>query len=54
MKDVISIRLEKELSERLEALAKATGRSVSWHARQAIIRHIREETIEAYISEQTA
>ena len=37
---MLALRLPPELEARLEALAKATGRSKSYYAREAIIEHI--------------
>ncbi|SMG34306.1 type II toxin-antitoxin system RelB family antitoxin [Dethiosulfovibrio salsuginis] len=33
---MLAIRLDEQLSSRLEALAKKTGRTKSWYARKAI------------------
>ena len=43
---MLGIRLEPELEEKLDSLAKETGRSKSYYAREAILRQI--EDIEDY------
>ena len=43
---MLGIRLEPELEEKLESLAKETGRSKSYYAREAILRQL--EDIEDY------
>ena len=48
----VSIRLPKELEDRLAALANRTGRSKTWYIRQALEEHI-EEMEEVYLAEQT-
>jgi RHH-type rel operon transcriptional repressor/antitoxin RelB len=42
VKQMLGIRLEPELEEKLESLAKETGRSKSYYAREAI-RHYLED-----------
>jgi predicted DNA-binding protein len=37
---MLAIRLPAEVEHRLDALAKATGRSKTYYARQAILAHI--------------
>ena len=37
---MLALRLPPEIEQRLEALAKATGRSKSYYAREAIIEYI--------------
>jgi len=37
---MLAIRLPAEIEERLDALAKATGRSKSFYVREAIIEHL--------------
>lgn len=39
---MLAIRLPQELDQRLDALAKATGRTKTFYARQAIVEHIDE------------
>ena len=46
--DMLSVRLPEEIEARLQALAKATGRSKSYHARQAILEKL-EEMEDAYL-----
>ena len=43
---MLALRLPPEIEQRLDALAKKTGRSKSYCAREAILRHI--EDIEDY------
>jgi RHH-type rel operon transcriptional repressor/antitoxin RelB len=43
---MLALRLPPEIEKRLAALAKKTGRSKSFYAREAILRHI--EDIEDY------
>jgi RHH-type rel operon transcriptional repressor/antitoxin RelB len=43
---MLSVRLPDEIEHRLQALAKRTGRSKSYYAREAILRYI--EDIEDY------
>jgi RHH-type rel operon transcriptional repressor/antitoxin RelB len=43
---MLALRLPPEIEERLEALAKKTGRTKSYYAREAIVRQI--EDIEDY------
>jgi len=42
MKTMIAIRLPSEIDDRLTALAKRTGRTKTYYAREAILRHIEE------------
>jgi len=44
--ETLAIRLPKELSQRLTRVAKRTGRTKTYYAREAIIRHL--EDIEDY------
>ena len=39
---MLAIRLPLEIEQRLDALAKATGRTKTFYARQAIVEHIDE------------
>jgi RHH-type transcriptional regulator, rel operon repressor / antitoxin RelB len=39
---MLALRLPPEIEQRLDALAKKTGRSKSWHAREAILRQIED------------
>ena len=43
---MLALRLPPEIEKRLDTLAKSTGRSKSFYAREAILRHI--EDIEDY------
>jgi RHH-type rel operon transcriptional repressor/antitoxin RelB len=43
---MLALRLPPEIEERLDALAKKTGRTKSYYAREAIVRQI--EDIEDY------
>jgi RHH-type rel operon transcriptional repressor/antitoxin RelB len=43
---MLALRLPPDIEQRLETLAKATGRTKSYYAREAILRHI--EDIEDY------
>jgi RHH-type rel operon transcriptional repressor/antitoxin RelB len=48
---MLAIRLPAEVESRLDALAKRTGRTKSFYAREAIIEHI-EELEDLYLAEQ--
>jgi RHH-type rel operon transcriptional repressor/antitoxin RelB len=39
---MLALRLPPEIEQRLDAIAKKTGRSKSYHAREAILRHIED------------
>jgi RHH-type rel operon transcriptional repressor/antitoxin RelB len=39
---MLALRLPVEIEKRLEALAKKTGRTKSFYAREAILRHIED------------
>lgn len=43
---MLALRLPPEIEKRLQALAKKTGRTKSFYAREAILRHI--EDLEDY------
>jgi len=43
---MLALRLPPEIEERLDALARKTGRTKSFYAREAILRHI--EDLEDY------
>jgi len=43
---MLAIRLDKEIEERLNCLAKKTGRTKTFYAREAILRHL--DDLEAY------
>jgi RHH-type transcriptional regulator, rel operon repressor / antitoxin RelB len=46
MTTMLALRLPPEIEKRLDALAKKTGRTKSFYAREAILRHL--EDIEDY------
>jgi len=48
---MLAIRLPAEIESRLEALAKATGRSKTYYARQAILEHL-DELEDIYLAEK--
>lgn len=48
---MLALRLPVEIEERLDALAKATGRSKSYYAREAILQHL-EDLEDFYLAEQ--
>ena len=48
---MLAIRLPSEIEDRLEALAKATGRSKAFYARQAILEHL-DDLEDVYLAEQ--
>lgn len=48
---MLAIRLPAELESRLDALAKATGRTKTFYARQAIAEHI-ADLEDLYLAEQ--
>ena len=43
---MVTLRLPPDIEKRLDLLAKATGRSKSFYAREAILRHL--EDLEDY------
>ena len=47
---MLSVRLPEELEQRLEALAKATGRSKTYYVREALIEKI-EDMEDLYLAE---
>lgn len=47
---MLSVRLPEELEQRLEALAKATGRSKTYYVRQALIEKL-EDMEDLYMAE---
>ena len=47
---MLAIRLPSELEDRLENLAKATGRTKTFYAREAIVAHLDLEDL--YLAEQ--
>ena len=48
---MLALRLPPELERRLDALAKRTGRSKSFYAREAIIEHL-DDLEDAYLAEE--
>ncbi len=48
---MLAIRLPKEIEERLEALARATGRTKTFYARQAILEYL-DDLEDWYLAEQ--
>ncbi|MDR3554038.1 MAG: DUF6290 family protein [Syntrophobacteraceae bacterium] len=48
---MLAIRLPEEIEKRLEALAKATGRSKTFYVRQAILEHP-DDLEDLYLAEQ--
>ena len=45
---MLTLRLPADIEKRLESLAKRTGRTRSFHAREAILRHINLDGVEEY------
>jgi len=48
---MIGIRIPKSVGERLESLAKRTGRSKTYYIREAIIEHL-DDLEDIYLAEQ--
>ena len=48
---MLALRLPPEIEARLDALAKRTGRSKSYHAREAILEHL-DDLEDAYLAKQ--
>jgi RHH-type rel operon transcriptional repressor/antitoxin RelB len=48
---MLAIRLPVEIEARLEALAQATGRTKTFYARQAILKHL-DDLEDLYLAEQ--
>jgi RHH-type transcriptional regulator, rel operon repressor / antitoxin RelB len=48
---MLALRLPPEIEARLDALAKRTGRTKSYYAREAILVHI-EDLEDAYLADQ--
>ena len=48
---MLAIRLPTDIEERLERLAKATGRTKTFYAREAILEHI-DDLEDLYLAEQ--
>lgn len=48
---MIAVRLPEEIEQRLDALAKATGRSKSYYVREAILEYL-DDLEDFYLAEQ--
>ena len=48
---MLAIRLPEDIEKRLDALSKATGRSKSFYAREAILKHL-DDLEDIYLAEQ--
>lgn len=48
---MLAIRLPADVEARLDALAKATGRTKTFYAREAILKHL-EDLEDLYLAEQ--
>jgi RHH-type rel operon transcriptional repressor/antitoxin RelB len=48
---MLALRLPEEIEDRLERLAKATGRTKSFYAREAILEHL-DDLEDLYLAEQ--
>lgn len=48
---MLALRLPEDIESRLERLAKATGRSKSFYAREAILEHL-DDLEDLYLAEQ--
>lgn len=48
---MLALRLPEDIEKRLDALAKATGRSKSFYAREAILEHL-DDLEDIYLAEQ--
>lgn len=48
---MLALRLPEEIESRLAALAKATGRTKSYYAKEAILTHL-EDLEDAYLAEE--
>ncbi|HEX8666624.1 MAG TPA: TraY domain-containing protein [Beijerinckiaceae bacterium] len=46
---MLALRLPEDVEERLDALAKRTGRTKSFYAREAILRHL-DDLEDAYLA----
>lgn len=49
---MLAIRLPADIEARLEALAKATGRTKTYYAREAILEHL-DDLEDIYLAEHT-
>ncbi len=48
---MLALRLPREIEDRLDALAKRTGRSKSYYAREAILEHL-DDLEDVYLAER--
>jgi RHH-type rel operon transcriptional repressor/antitoxin RelB len=48
---MLAIRLPPEIEQRLDSLAKATGRTKTYYAREAILEHL-DDLEDLYLAEQ--
>ena len=48
---MLAIRLPEEIEKRLEALARRTGRTKTYYARQAIVEHL-DDLEDLYLAEK--
>jgi RHH-type transcriptional regulator, rel operon repressor / antitoxin RelB len=48
---VIAVRVPKDIEDRLDRLAKKTGRTKTFYVREAILEHL-EELEEVYLAQQ--
>jgi RHH-type rel operon transcriptional repressor/antitoxin RelB len=48
---MLALRLPEEIESRLEALARKTGRTKSYYAREAILRHL-EDLEDAHLARE--
>jgi RHH-type rel operon transcriptional repressor/antitoxin RelB len=48
---MLAIRLPEEIEKRLDALSKATGRTKTYYAREAILEHL-DDLEDVYLAEQ--
>ena len=48
---MLAIRLPAEVEDRLEALARASGRTKTFYAREAILKHL-DDLEDLYLAEQ--
>jgi RHH-type rel operon transcriptional repressor/antitoxin RelB len=50
---MLAIRLPEDIESRLDTLAKRTGRTKTFYAREAIVQHL-EDLEDLYLAEQVA
>lgn len=48
---MLAIRLPADIEDRLDALAKATGRTKTWYAREAILEYL-DDLEDIYLAEK--